>query len=56
MKEYLEISYWGEPFIYMLVCFALFLIGKILYQVLHRGIDVDAEMRRPKRVATRYWE
>lgn len=44
MKEYLEISYWGEPFIYMLLCFALFLIGKILYQLLHRGVDVDAEM------------
>ncbi|MFK7798637.1 MAG: DUF350 domain-containing protein [Aureispira sp.] len=44
MKEYLEISYWGEPFIYMLLCFALFLIGKILYQLLNRGIDVDAEM------------
>lgn len=44
MKDYLEISYWGEPFIYMLVCFALFLLGKLLYQLLHRGVDVDAEM------------
>lgn len=44
MKDYLEISYWGEPFIYMLVCFALFFVGKLLYQLLHRGVDVDAEM------------
>lgn len=44
MKYYLEASYWGEPFIYMLVCFALFLVGKFLYQLLHRGVDVDAEM------------
>ncbi len=44
MKYYLEISYWGEPFIYMLVCFALFFLGKVLYQLLHRGIEVDAEM------------
>ncbi len=44
MKYYLETSYWGEPFIYMLVCFALFLLGKVLYQLLHRGVDVDAEM------------
>ncbi len=44
MKYYLEISYWGEPFIYMLLCFVLFLVGKFLYQLLHRGVDVDAEM------------
>lgn len=44
MEDYLEFSYWGEPIIYMLVCFALFLIGKILYQILHRDIDVDDEM------------
>lgn len=44
MKEYLEFSYWGEPFVYMLVCFLLFLSGKFLYQLLHRGVDVDAEM------------
>lgn len=44
MKYYLETSYWGEPFVYMLVCFALFLVGKLLYQLLHRGVDVDAEM------------
>ena len=44
MEEYLEFSYWGEPFVYMLVCFLLFLSGKFLYQLLHRGVDVDAEM------------
>ncbi len=44
MKEYLEVSYWGEPFIYMLVGFLLFLSGKLLYQLLHKGVDVDAEM------------
>jgi uncharacterized membrane protein YjfL (UPF0719 family) len=44
MEEYLKFSYWGEPVIYMLVCFALFLIGKILFQLLHRDIDVDDEM------------
>lgn len=44
MKYYLETSYWGEPFVYMLVCFVLFLVGKLLYQLLHRGVDVDAEM------------
>lgn len=44
MEEYLEFSYWGEPFVYMLVCFLLFLSGKYLYQLLHRGVDVDAEM------------
>lgn len=44
MDEYLEFSYWGEPFVYMLVCFLLFLSGKFLYQLLHQSIDVDAEM------------
>lgn len=44
MEQYLEFSYWGEPFIYMLVCFLLFLIGKVLYQLLHQGTNVDAEM------------
>jgi uncharacterized membrane protein YjfL (UPF0719 family) len=44
MEVYLEFSYWGEPFVYMLVCFLLFLSGKFLYQLLHRSIDVDAEM------------
>lgn len=44
MEEYLNFGYWGEPFIYMLVCFLLFLSGKILYQLTHKGIDVDVEM------------
>ncbi|BDS13206.1 DUF350 domain-containing protein [Aureispira anguillae] len=44
MEEYLAFSYWGEPFIYMLVCFLLFLSGKLLYQALHKGVNVDAEM------------
>lgn len=44
MKEYLDVTYWGEPFIYMVLCFALFLMGKVCYQLLHPNIDVDAEM------------
>ncbi len=44
MKEYLEFTYWGEPLIYMVLCFSLFLIGKVLYQLLHPSIDVDGEM------------
>lgn len=44
MKEYLEFAFWGEPLIYMVLCFALFLIGKVVYQLLHPSIDVDGEM------------
>lgn len=44
MREYLEFSYWGEPLLYMLLCFTLFLVGKFLYQLLHPSTDVDAEM------------
>lgn len=44
MNEYLDFGYWGEPFIYMLVCFLLFLSGKVLYQLLHREVKVDVEM------------
>lgn len=44
MKEYLSFEYWGQPFIYMLVCFLLFLIGKLIYQLLNQQIKVDEEM------------
>lgn len=44
MKYYLEFSYWGEPLLYMVLCFALFWMGKVLYQLLHPGINIDAEM------------
>ncbi len=44
MEKYLDYTYWGEPIIYMLVCFVLFLVGKFLYQILHRDIDVDFEL------------